>query len=89
MPRRCGFVELSLAVRALDVVRVVGRGRRRQVRQLAALFEMILHLLGRAYVVDEFLVLQSPIRFRCYYFLKERASPTSMRELDEILRIYS
>lgn len=56
-----GLVEAARAVRTLDVVGIL-RGRwRRQVRQLAALGQVGLHLLGRPDGLDEFLVLPAPV----------------------------
>lgn len=55
------LVEAARAVRTLDVVRVLRGRRRRQVRKLAALGQMGLHLLGRPDGLDELLVLPAPV----------------------------
>ena len=54
--------EAALAVRALDVVGRVGRRRRRQVADFAAIFQMFRYGLGGADRLQERLVLLAPVR---------------------------
>jgi len=61
VPLRGSLVELALAVRALHVVGVIGRRRRRQVGGLPARRQVALGGLGRAHGRHEFLALLPPV----------------------------
>lgn len=66
------LIEFSSAMGTLNVIAGIANWRRWQIAELASCGQMCLHLLGRAYGVNEILVFTPPIRlyFRFLRFLK-------------------
>lgn len=62
----CVFIESPLAIRTLNIIRVIGRWRRR--RKFATLFECLIKAFCCSYGGDEFLVFSSPIRWFLWWF---------------------
>lgn len=72
-----GLIEAARAVRTLDVVTILRGWWRGQIRKLAALGQVSLHLLGRPYGLDKFLVLAAPVTL--FRIGRGRSSGSSLR----------
>ena len=84
-----GLIEFSSAMGTLNVIAVIANRWRWQIAELASCGQVCLHLLGRAYGVNEILVFAPPVRLHLWFlrFLKHaKRQPFHSFRTNDILR---